>query len=121
MTDLNPDCRVGKHPSCAGDAWDDATDSPSVCPCPCHGSVGESIDSVMARVFSKAAPVEPAPYLTQVARPLTADDLRAAAKRIPAPPIMVVHPETFRLAQEAGFIDVDGRVDWAAVLSAALG
>ena len=36
-TPLNPDCAAGnKHRACAGDAWDEATDSPTSCACPCH-------------------------------------------------------------------------------------
>ena len=33
---MNPDCLNGKHRACAGDGWDDETDSPTACPCPCH-------------------------------------------------------------------------------------
>lgn len=32
----NPDCAVGKHPSCSGDAWDNETDQPVPCGCTCH-------------------------------------------------------------------------------------
>ena len=28
-----PECRADKHRNCHGDAWDDATDSPTVCDC----------------------------------------------------------------------------------------
>jgi hypothetical protein len=33
---MNPDCYQGKHAACAGDAWDDDTDSPTACGCDCH-------------------------------------------------------------------------------------
>lgn len=34
---LNPDCAAGnKHRACAGDAWDETTDSPTTCACECH-------------------------------------------------------------------------------------
>ncbi|AYN58136.1 hypothetical protein PBI_JUDY_66 [Arthrobacter phage Judy] len=33
---MNPDCRDGKHLSCAGDGWDTETDEPIDCPCHCH-------------------------------------------------------------------------------------
>ena len=33
---MNPDCKASKHHACAGDAWDDETDSPTTCACPCH-------------------------------------------------------------------------------------
>lgn len=32
---INPDCRDGKHPNCAG-GWDDEADLPANCPCACH-------------------------------------------------------------------------------------
>ena len=28
-----PDCEQGKHANCTGDAWDNDTDAPTVCPC----------------------------------------------------------------------------------------
>lgn len=33
----NPDCRDGKHASCAGDGWDEVLDAPAECSCTCHG------------------------------------------------------------------------------------
>ena len=33
---LNPDCAAGKHQPCAGDAWDEDTDTPTLCACTCH-------------------------------------------------------------------------------------
>jgi hypothetical protein len=33
---VNPDCAVGKHQACAGDAWDEVLDAPTVCTCLCH-------------------------------------------------------------------------------------
>lgn len=33
---LNPDCAVGKHPACNGDAWDFGADTPCQCECECH-------------------------------------------------------------------------------------
>lgn len=33
---INPDCTQGKHPACNEDAWDDITDQPARCECPCH-------------------------------------------------------------------------------------
>lgn len=33
---MNPDCRDGKHASCAGDGWDLDLDQPADCPCECH-------------------------------------------------------------------------------------
>ena len=33
---MNPDCRAGKCDSCAGDGWDEETDQPAPCSCPCH-------------------------------------------------------------------------------------
>lgn len=33
---MNPDCINGKHTACAGDAWDDDTDSLTDCKCWCH-------------------------------------------------------------------------------------
>ena len=38
---LSPDCRVGSHRACTGDAWDHVADGPAVCPCECHGETGE--------------------------------------------------------------------------------
>lgn len=35
-TQLNPDCRDGKHRACAGDAWDEELDQPTRCACACH-------------------------------------------------------------------------------------
>lgn len=37
---MNPDCVVGKHTSCAGDAWDDVNDERTTCGCDCHGGRG---------------------------------------------------------------------------------
>ena len=28
-----PDCEQGKHSNCTGEAWDNDTDAPTVCPC----------------------------------------------------------------------------------------
>jgi hypothetical protein len=28
-----PDCEQGKHANCTGEAWDNNTDAPTVCPC----------------------------------------------------------------------------------------
>ena len=37
---INPDCAAGnKHRACAGDAWDETTDSPTTCACECHAEV----------------------------------------------------------------------------------
>lgn len=36
---LNPDCRVGKHGSCAGDAWDYDLDERGICACSCHEGI----------------------------------------------------------------------------------
>jgi hypothetical protein len=33
----SPDCEVGKHTACAGDAWDDTRDALTDCCCTCHG------------------------------------------------------------------------------------
>lgn len=33
---MNPDCRVGKHPACNGDAWDFDKDDSTNCTCECH-------------------------------------------------------------------------------------
>lgn len=33
---MNPDCSAGKHPACAGDAWDTTHDQPTHCTCTCH-------------------------------------------------------------------------------------
>lgn len=33
---VSPDCRIGKHLSCSGDAWCDAFDEASDCYCECH-------------------------------------------------------------------------------------
>lgn len=33
---INPDCRDGKHRSCAGAGWDDINGEPIQCPCTCH-------------------------------------------------------------------------------------
>ena len=33
---LNPDCAGGKHPACAGDAWNENADTITSCECPCH-------------------------------------------------------------------------------------
>lgn len=33
---LNPDCTVGKHPACRGDAWNNDDDGPTSCACSCH-------------------------------------------------------------------------------------
>lgn len=32
----SPDCRVGKHTACSGDAWDEVADRLDSCFCPCH-------------------------------------------------------------------------------------
>jgi len=32
----SPDCWAGKHRACSGDAWDEDTDAPTPCECPCH-------------------------------------------------------------------------------------
>lgn len=32
----SPDCGVGKHDACNGDAWDHSKDEPTVCVCVCH-------------------------------------------------------------------------------------
>ncbi len=32
----SPDCKVGKHDACSGDAWDDAGDCLVPCDCRCH-------------------------------------------------------------------------------------
>jgi|GEM_PF-2576046 len=39
---LSPDCVAGKHRACSGDAWDDDTDSPTLCTCTCHELGGPS-------------------------------------------------------------------------------
>ncbi len=33
---MNPDCVQGKHPACAGDAWDEEADERTTCACECH-------------------------------------------------------------------------------------
>jgi hypothetical protein len=33
---LSPDCGVGKHRACRGDAWNFAADCPTPCGCHCH-------------------------------------------------------------------------------------
>ncbi len=33
---VNPDCKGGKHRSCAGDAWDETADTATDCACGCH-------------------------------------------------------------------------------------
>ncbi|WP_187138379.1 hypothetical protein [Cellulomonas timonensis] len=33
---VNPDCKGGKHRSCAGDAWDETADTATRCACGCH-------------------------------------------------------------------------------------
>ncbi|WP_181131604.1 hypothetical protein [Rathayibacter sp. AY2B5] len=33
---LNPECEVGKHGACHGDAWNQETDEPADCTCTCH-------------------------------------------------------------------------------------
>ncbi len=33
---VNPDCRVGSHRSCFGDAWDYEKDALAPCECYCH-------------------------------------------------------------------------------------
>jgi len=33
---VSPDCQQGKHVACVGQAWDEPTDSPAPCACPCH-------------------------------------------------------------------------------------
>jgi hypothetical protein len=34
---MDPDCIVGKHRACNGEAWDYADDAPIPCSCECHG------------------------------------------------------------------------------------
>lgn len=36
MREVNPDCRDGKHRSCAGDSWDVMNDCPTACTCAHH-------------------------------------------------------------------------------------
>lgn len=43
MNRLNPECADLKHLNCSGDAWNDFTDSPTVCGCACHESLGEEL------------------------------------------------------------------------------
>lgn len=33
---LDPDCAAEKHRNCDGGSWDNDTDKPTTCPCPCH-------------------------------------------------------------------------------------
>jgi hypothetical protein len=33
---VSPDCQVGKHVACSGDAWDVVDDVPTACECDCH-------------------------------------------------------------------------------------
>lgn len=36
---VNPDCSVGKHHACRGDAWDYTADQSTDCTCSCHTEV----------------------------------------------------------------------------------
>jgi hypothetical protein len=36
VTAINPDCHVGKHDACNGDAWNAVYDGPDDCDCECH-------------------------------------------------------------------------------------
>lgn len=36
ITQIDPDCRAGKHTICYGKAWDDALDELGACLCDCH-------------------------------------------------------------------------------------
>lgn len=33
---INPECAVGKHANCWGDAWDNTNDRSVACSCTCH-------------------------------------------------------------------------------------
>lgn len=39
---VSPDCEVGKHRACVGEAWDDVADGPAECRCVCHAAAAAS-------------------------------------------------------------------------------
>lgn len=43
---MNPDCRDGKHRSCAGDGWDEVKDAQALCPCECHAMTDSQVEFV---------------------------------------------------------------------------
>ena len=40
---IDPDCVAGKHTACLGNAWDNESDMPADCECPCHGTADPTV------------------------------------------------------------------------------
>ncbi|WP_343317752.1 hypothetical protein AAFM46_10910 [Arthrobacter sp. TMP15] len=70
---MNPDCRDGKHRSCAGDGWDEAHDHVTECQCSCHtmplsrgGFKGTDMTGLLpAHTCSRPSPLYPSGVIWQ--------------------------------------------------------
>ncbi|POH58903.1 hypothetical protein [Arthrobacter glacialis] len=65
-TNMNPDCRNGKHRACGGEGWDEASAAPTAGNCLCHERAVDTIRNVSQLAFTLGLAL--APFQTSVLR-----------------------------------------------------